>query len=238
MTKKPFYFRQFSIDDTRCAMKVGTDSVILGALAEPKSAKTILDIGTGSGLLALMLAQKSNACIDAIDIHEPSVKDAILNFKNSAWMNRLNAFHISFQEYAKNAGKMYDLILTNPPYFINSLKSPSQIKNLARHTGSLSPEELLTGVASLLHKSGCFWLILPPELRDNITEKASGFGLFIHKEVVIKAKPDKKANRTVLKLSASKPGKIHSSELIIRNDDGSYHKDYNTLTKDYYIHLH
>src|SRR5664279_2325982 len=128
-----FRFRQFSVEDDQSTMRIGTDAILLGAWADPSKAERILDIGTGCGVIALMMAQKSNARVDAIDINPESVEQACSNFTNSPWRERLTAFHRSFREHAKTADGAYDIIVTNPPWFTNSLRSNDERRNLARH---------------------------------------------------------------------------------------------------------
>jgi tRNA1Val (adenine37-N6)-methyltransferase len=156
-TRKPFRFKQFSVDDSKCAMKVGTDAVLLGAWADVTCAETILDIGTGCGLIALMAAQRSNAHITAIDIDESTTLQSKENFLSSPWHDRLEAIHIEqFQpDY------LFDLIICNPPFFKNALKTPFHERNLARHNDSLSFESLVSHVNILLSENGKFFFILP-----------------------------------------------------------------------------
>src|SRR5271166_5856709 len=129
-----FVFKQFIVKQNKCAMKVGTDAVLLGAWADLPLSGHVLDIGTGTGIIAMMLAQRTIAEIDAIEIDEDAFKQAIGNCQNSKWKDRLNVHHISFQEFARKKYKSYDAIVTNPPYFSNSLKASSESRTRARHT--------------------------------------------------------------------------------------------------------
>ena len=131
-----FTFKQFHVQHDRCAMKVGTDGVLLGCWTDVPAAGSVLDIGTGSGLIALMIAQRTNAQIDAIDIASDAYEQACINFAQSPWNERLKAYIASIQEWQHEA--LYDLIISNPPYFNNSLKNPDKGRELARHTDSLS----------------------------------------------------------------------------------------------------
>ncbi|NJN77877.1 MAG: methyltransferase [Saprospiraceae bacterium] len=156
-TYQPFRFKQFQIHQDKTAMKVGTDGVLLGAWADVLESESILDIGTGTGLIALIIAQRNqNAMVDAVEIDESSYEQAKQNFEESSWTKRLNIYQSSIQDYAKNCGKQYDLIVSNPPYFVNSTKSKQEDKNQVRHTDSLSFEELIKSVNILLEISGRF----------------------------------------------------------------------------------
>ena len=143
-------------------MKVGTDGVLLGSWVQPGNVERILDIGTGTGLIALMMAQKSNAVVDAIDIDEDATRQAEENFSLSPWPERLNAWHQSVQEFAAYTRHRYDLIVSNPPYFMGAHPAPSEARNLARHMDeALSIEELAECVKKLLKPDGRFCVILP-----------------------------------------------------------------------------
>jgi tRNA1Val (adenine37-N6)-methyltransferase len=235
--KQPFQFKRFSITDARCVMKVGTDAVLLGTLTDVRKALNILDIGTGSGVIAIMLAQRSNAHIDAIDIHQPSCEDALVNFKNSPWPGRLNIHHSSLADFVKATKTKYDLIVSNPPFFDKGLKSPSEEKNIAKHSGTLSFGNLLEGVKYLLDPIGYFSLILPYSERNNFISIALSHNLFLNREIPILPKAKKPANRMVLEFSNLKPEKIHYSELPIRDSSGSFHEKYVLLTNDFYLNL-
>ncbi|MEE0972800.1 MAG: methyltransferase, partial [Paludibacteraceae bacterium] len=154
-----FRFKQFTVYQDRCAMKVGTDGVLLGVLADVSKATRILDIGTGTGLIALMLAQRQkDAHVDAIEIDEQAAQQAQENIAQSPFCY-IHVHTTALQAY--NSTQPYDLIVSNPPYFVDSLKAPNAARNLARHTDSLSFADLLQGAERLLHNDGCFWVILP-----------------------------------------------------------------------------
>jgi len=235
--RQPFRFKQFSITDEHSAMKVGTDAVLLGALVQAGNALSILDIGTGSGILALMLAQKSNAEIDGIDIHEASCKDAEKNFSESAWKTRLRVYHTSLNELAKRSRKKFDLIVTNPPFFNYCLKPPSFDKILAKHSAGMSHSELLQGVRKLLKDTGQFWVILPFTEGKVFLDLAESCSLYMNKEILIRPKSGKPVNRTVMEFRWTKPIHTQCTEVSIRNEYGSYHEDYMRLTEGYYLHL-
>ena len=156
-----FQFKQFSVDQTDCAMKINTDGVLLGAIAEADSPKSILDIGTGTGVIALMLAQRyTDALIDAVEIDKSAAETAERNFKNSFFHERLNIHPVDIFEFDGNLERKYDLIVSNPPFYINSLESPEGRKTLAKHTEANFFEMLLKNIARFLTDKGCCWLIL------------------------------------------------------------------------------
>ncbi len=179
MSNPYFRFKQFTVYHDRCAMKVGTDGCLLGAWTPLPSSTTnpihVLDVGTGSGLIALMLAQRlPNAIIDAIDIDPGAIEQATFNFAQSPWPNRLRAHLCSLQEWHSHLtpssqwNGLYDLIVSNPPYFINSLPNPDQQRNMARHTDTLSYAELFSCCTQLLSPTGIFSIILPASAESEI----------------------------------------------------------------------
>lgn len=235
--RKPFQFKRFNVQDENCAMKVGTDAVVLGAWINAENSKSILDIGTGSGIIALMLAQKSSATIDAIDIDSASIHDAEKNFKESPWSEKLKAIHCSLSAYAYQSEKKYDLILSNPPYFINSLKSVSERKNISKHTSTLNHEELLSGAKSLITPEGRFSVIIPYDQVDSFVNIALVEGLFCINKLIIYPTKKKPANRIILEFSLNRSDKTKEGELTIRDNLGSFTEQYKNLTKDFYLNF-
>jgi len=232
-----FRFKQFTVEDERSTMRIGTDAILLGAWADPGPATSILDIGTGCGVISLILAQKSETFIDAIDIDEESVKQAESNFSISPWSERLSAKLISLQELGKSSEKKYECIITNPPFFTGSLKSPDIRKNLARHTSSLSREDLVSGILHLLTKDGSFFLILPAAESSRFTTLAESAGLFIQKEMQVKPKKGNPVNRVLSRFGFDPCSSPSSEELVIRNEDSTFTKEYIDFTDDYYFSL-
>ncbi len=216
-------------------MKIGTDAVLLGAWINPKRSKSILDVGAGSGIIALMMAQKTDVKIDAIDIDFPSIQEAKTNFKNSPWSDNLKAIHISLSDFVKQTNKKYDLILSNPPYFNNSLKSPSDKKNLSKHASTLPHKELLLGVKKLISPDGIFAVIIPYDLMSSFINTALIEGLYCNKKLVIYPTPKKPANRILIEFSLNRPSHLNEDELIIRNDSGNFTEEYKIFTRDFYL---
>lgn len=235
--RKPFQFKQFSIRDENSALKVGTDAVLLGASINTENSKSILDIGCGSGIIALMMAQKSNSTIDAIDIDFESVEEAKINFENSPWSDQLIAKHVSLSDHVKQSKKKYDLIVSNPPFFNNSLKSPSDRNNLSKHTSSLSHEELLSGVKNLLSADGVFAVIIPFDQMTSFLNMALIEGLYCLQKLIIYPTPKKPVNRIILELSKNQPVKSKEDSLTIRDASGNFTEQYKTQTRDYYLNF-
>lgn len=234
MPNSYFRFKQFAVRQEKSAMKVGTDGVMLGAWVEIGLAKTILDIGTGTGLIALMLAQRSNATIDAVEIDEQSAIQATENVENSRWRNRVKVYQSSFQSFAKHSAQQYDLIVSNPPYFTKSLKPPAIARTIARHNDQLPHSELLTGVSRLLATEGRFVGIFPYIEGNVFVAEASAHNLFCNKKLNILGKTNGTVKRVMLEFSRVK-SPFSEDNLAIRNTNGEYTPEYIDLTKDFYL---
>lgn len=215
-------------------MKVNTDAVLLGAYAEVEKSKRILDIGTGSGIIALMLAQRSKAIIDAVEIDPESARQAGENFRNSPWNTRLKVNYASFREFFTSCPINYHVVVSNPPFFSKSLKSPFPYKSLAKHNDNLTYEELLAGVKRLLDKDSSFYVILPYIETRMFREKALAEGLFLIRELLIHPKQGKPVNRVISCLGLFKK-EVCSRQINIRMENGLYSEEYKKLTCDYYL---
>jgi tRNA1Val (adenine37-N6)-methyltransferase len=235
MANNEFVFKQFRILQDKCAMKVGTDAVLLGAWVDTSGAQKILDIGTGTGIIALMLAQKSSAEIDAIDIDSNAFLQASENIENSKWANRVKAHHKSIQHYLSSCNNKYDLIVSNPPYFVDSSKAIEESRTNARHTDCLSFDDLLNGVIQLLANSGKFYIILPVKESQIFKEMAQKQKLFLTKLTRVITRPDKPEKRFLMKFELHE--KPHEEDHIIIEEEGRhcYSVAYKELTKDYYL---
>lgn len=239
-----FRFKQFFVEDSRCAMKVGTDGVLLGAWTplrgyglQVTGYGRILDVGAGSGLVALMLAQRCpGAHIDAIDIDEAAVAQAKENFSHSPWHDRLDAFVSPLQDWQSGP---YDLIVSNPPYFQNSLKNPDKGRQTARHTDTLSYAELLQHSARLLTENGQLALILPAEAETEVREMAEQYSLYCTHVTRVYSKESKPVRRVLLQFEKSKSRDLEISPkedtLILEDDKGGRSAAYQELTKDFYL---
>ena len=216
-------------------MKVGTDSVLLGCLTSINDAINCLDIGTGTGILSLMLAQRNNEfIIDAIEIDEQAFEQANNNFTSSKFTHQIQAHCCALQNFV--SVKKYDLIISNPPYFIG--KNNFGINDLqrakARHDNDLSFEELIHSVIKLLSETGTFSLILPIAEAIIFKELALKKGLFVNKEIFIKPKPNKEPNRMIMEFSLLPKEKI-TNEFVIYNEDNSQTEAYKNLTSEFYL---
>lgn len=231
-----FAFKEFEVKQSNCAMKVGTDAVLLGAWGNLPETGHTLDIGTGTGIIAMMAAQRSNTTIDAIEIDEDAYKDALENCKNSKWSNRINVHHISFQKFVRSASRKYDVILTNPPYFSNSVPSASESRTVARHTGNLCFEELIDGIASLLLKEGSFATILPLKEAEDLSAIAKRYGLYPSRITRVKTTCLKPEKRMLLQFEFHKTTPKEEI-LIIENEHHSYSADYKNLTQNFYLNF-
>lgn len=231
-----FNFKQFSVNDDRSTMKVGTDAVLLGAWANVDNISTILDIGTGCGVIALMLAQRSNHPIDAFEIDQEACKQAKENVKQSPWDKLITVQHKSLQEYVRVIKRKYGLIVCNPPYFTNSLLSENTKRNIARHSYNLPLDILAESVSKLLYKEGRFCVILPLDESDKFRQIALNFDLYCIKRTYIYSKPDVDPIRVLSEFQFKKLP-IETSSIVLRNTDDSYTDEYKNLTKDFYLNF-
>lgn len=231
----PFKFKQFEVDDSLCAMKIGTDAVLLGAWTNCIGAKKILDIGTGSGLLALMMAQKSNAEITAIDIEENACKQAHINFENSKWKNRINLKHISLQNFSAECTDKFDVIISNPPYFKNSLKPEKINRTIARHTDTLNIGELMSCSAKLMHAESTCNIIFPTDHIKELMQEASRNNMYLVRICEIQPNAEKKANRVMMRFSLTPKNLIQEKIVIELDKRHHYTNEYILLTKDFYL---
>lgn len=238
MANNYFQFKQFTILQNQAAMKVGTDGVLLGAWANCSNSQRALDIGTGTGLIALMMAQRNlNLTIDAIDIDANAIADAHKNFNSSSWANRLFLHHVSLQNFITKDQVPYDLIVTNPPFFINSLKPNHESRSQARHTDTLSTSALFFAVKQLLQPNGRFCAIIPTEILPEYKLQGAIHLLNIIKLTWIKTTPTKAPKRVLIEYTFQS-GLTHESTLIIE-DKGrhQYSDDYKSLTQNFYLNF-
>ena len=228
-----FRFKQFTIHQDACAMKVGTDGVLLGVLADVTGATHLLDIGTGTGLVALMLAQRNpNMSIDAIEIDSKAAQQAAENVAQSPWP-QIRVHCAALQTYTAN--QPYNLIVSNPPYFVNSLKAPKAARTTARHTDSLSFTELIEGVDRLLSPSGKFWVILPKDEQTNFCQLAQAKGLYPYRLIDIYPRADKPAKRIVMGFSRTQTTAQQEHLVIEKEQRHQYTDAFAQLTAPFYL---
>lgn len=237
MSSQEFVFKQFKVHQDKCAMKVGTDAVLLGAWVNASGAKTILDIGTGTGIISLMLAQKSDydALIDAIDIDKNAYLQAQENFSECKWKDRIQIHHTSLQQYVVNSKRKYDLIVSNPPYFVDSSKALEESRTYARHTDQLSFSDLLEGVLNLLSHTGRFYMILPTKESQLFREMAEEQKLYVTRLTRVITRTDRPEKRLLMAFEFIQKTIEENSIVIEQDERHSYTDQYKELTKDYYI---
>ncbi len=235
---KPFYFKQFAIFQDRCSMKIGTDGVLLGAWADVSNAKTALDIGTGSGVIAIMIAQRtSSATIHAVEIDTEACTQAQENMLNAPWAARLTAFNTSIQDFASTHHHAYDLIISNPPFFTGGTFSNNQNRNSVRHTIKLPHGDLLSAVRTLLSEEGKFCVILPFIEGLRFQELAQSYNLYCTKITEVRPKADKPIERLLLQFERQEHP-ILKNELIIQYDGiNEWTEAYVALTGDFYLYM-
>lgn len=229
-----FHFKHFSLYHDRSTMKVGTDAVLLGAWVSVKPTDWVLDIGTGCGILPLMLAQRGVAKVHAVDIDEASALEAAENFQASQWGRQLFAFHADIRHFALQCA--YDLIISNPPFFINSFKCDVDRRNQARHTDtSLTFADLIAAVRRLLKPDGRFVVVLPERESHEFLPLAEQNNLYLSRKENIIPIEGKDPNRVNLELRYGKPETFEMKKLVIRRNDGSFSDDYQSRVSDFYL---
>ena len=217
-------------------MKVGVDGVTLGAWSDVANTESILDVGTGSGLIALMLAQRSDAKITAIDIDIECINQAKENVERSNWRSKISVFYSSFQDFAEKTQEKFDLIVCNPPFFINSLKSPSKNRTQARHNNMLSHPDLIENSKKLLSEKGKLCVILPVVEGNQFIELSEKNNLFCSKKVTVFPNYEKPAKRFLLEFRKEKR-ECEESKLIIEKERNVYTPEYAEFVKDFYLKL-
>lgn len=256
-----FSFKQFTVYQDRCAMKVGTDGVLLGAWADVTGVQQILDIGTGTGLIALMLAQRCRAQVTAVDLDEGAVEQARLNAAASPWADRIRVEQADICRFAPP--ERFDLVVSNPPYFADALKCPNRQRSLARHTDSLDFVQLMQAMARLLQPEGRACVVIPADGRDAMQEAARRVGLFLERQTWVHTKPEAEPKRVLLSFCFGKEAVVgagggcsgldavpgvrtdewegaaepQTDHLTIELARHVYSEDYIALTRDFYLKM-
>jgi len=234
-----FQFKQFSVNQDQTAMKIGTDGVLLGAWTPiENNPKAVLDIGTGTGILALMLAQRSNADqIDALEIDESAYEQAVKNFENSPWGDRLFCFHAGLDEFVDDPEDEYDLIVSNPPFFSEEYRSDNEQRDLARFQDAMPFEELAEAADLLLSENGIFSVIIPFNEEDRFIELCAEVELFPIKVTRVKGASNTKIVRSLLAFKRYELSVLTADELVIEISRHEYTPEYIALTKDFYLKM-
>jgi len=235
---KPFNFKQFTIAQDQCAMKVGTDGVLLGAWATLNHFPfSILDIGAGTGLIALMSAQRSNAeLIDALEIDDAAYEQCVANFENSPWADRLFCYHASLEEFADEIDDKYDLIISNPPFYSEDYKSENQQRDLARFADAMPFDHLVDSASKLLSENGKFTVIIPFKEEQRFINLSKNIQLLPNRILRVKGNPKSEIKRSLIEFSFSKTS-TEIEELIIETGRHDFTQDYINLTKDFYLKM-
>ena len=241
MKNKKFQFKEFEVSHSKSAMKIGTDGVLLGAWTKiDENVNSVLDVGAGTGILALQMAQRSFAeTIDAVEINPDAFEECVNNFENSPWGDRLYCYHASFTEFYSEIDDTYDLIISNPPFFAEHPDSELQntSREQARFQEHLNFNDLLLGVSKLLSDHGEFSLILPFTEYKSFISIAEEFHLYPSSILYVKGQPSSPIKRTLLNFSRNKTEYISTEELIIEYSRHQYTQEYVNLVKDFYLKM-
>ena len=229
-----FRFKEFEINQQGCAMKINTDGVLLGATVSADNPTRILDIGTGTGVITMMLAQRfPKAEVDAVEIDEEAFIRSQDNFQKSPFQSRLQGFQGSFEELKPN--EKYDLIVSNPPFYTNSLHNPDSRKKLARHTDFDFFDKILVFAQEYLSEHGQLNLILPVELAEYVIDKGKALDLCLSKSFSIKSFADSEVIRNIITLTKQKVENTIQKDFIIYQEKGVYSEDYRTVLKPFFL---
>ncbi len=235
MSRNYFKFKQFTIQQEHAPFKITTDSVMLGAWADFHGARNILDIGTGTGVLALMAAQRTDANIVAIEPDPGAFMQAGLNISDSPWHERITLINTGVQDYFPKAGLLFDAVITNPPFFVDSLPNPDPGKAMARHSLTLSFRELLEAAIRLMVPSGTLHLVLPVNEAGQVIEIAGSLGLYCQRKLNVRPAPETPPSRVLMTLGYSQ-GNVEESTIVIeKGGRHNYSDEYVSLTKDFYL---
>jgi tRNA1Val (adenine37-N6)-methyltransferase len=237
MANSYFKFKEFIIYQDKAVFKVVTDGVLLGASAEIEDSKRILDIGTGTGLIAIMAAQRSDAEIISIEPEEASFVQATGNISLCKWSERMRVIHSGFRDYYMTATEKFDTIITNPPYFRDSLKNPDHLKSTSRHAGSLTSFEILEGANILLGDNGNLQIILPYREGNLFISEALEYGFYCNRIINVKPIPDRDVKRLIMKFEKARKQLSEKSLTIETGIRHQFTEEYKEITRDFYLNF-
>lgn len=234
-----FSFKQFTVQQDKCAMKIGTDGVLLGAWCPiDNNPFSVLDIGAGTGILSLMLAQRSNAeQIDSLEIDEEAYEQCVENFENSPWSDRLFCFHAGLDEFVDEPEDEYDIIISNPPFYSEDYKTDSSQRDLARFQDALPFEDLIEAADLLLSENGIFAVIIPFKEEEKFIDLCAEAELYPVKVTRVKGSPITEIKRSLLAFKRYELPVLETDELVIETSRHQYTDEYIELTKDFYLKM-
>ena len=234
-----FKFKQFTLNQDRCAMKIGTDAVLLGAWCPiDNTPKSILDIGAGTGVLALMLAQRTNADqIDALEIDEEAYEQCVENFEASAWADKLFCYHAGLDEFVDEPEDEYDLIISNPPFYSEDFKTENEQRDLARFQDAMPFEDLIEAADLLLSENGLFAVVIPYKEEERFIDLCAEYELYPVKATRVKGSHKTPIVRTLLAFKRFELSVLTADELVVEINRHEYTDDYINLTQDFYLKM-
>ncbi|HAN4552462.1 TPA: tRNA(1)(Val) (adenine(37)-N(6))-methyltransferase TrmN [Escherichia coli] len=238
LRRNGFTFKQFFVAHNRCAMKVGTDGILLGAWAPVARVKRCLDIGAGSGLLALMLAQRTDdsVMIDAVELESEAAAQAQENINQSPWAKRINVHTADIQQWITQQTVRFDLIISNPPYYQQGVECSTPQREQARYTTTLDHPSLLTCAAECITEEGFFCVVLPEQIGNGFTELALSMGWHLRLRTDVAENEARLPHRVLLAFSPQ-AGECFSDRLVIRGPDQNYSEAYTALTQAFYLFM-
>lgn len=234
-----FKFKQFAVNQDRCAMKIGTDAVLLGAWCPiDNNPKAILDIGAGTGILALMLAQRTNADqIDALEIDEEAYEQCVENFEGSPWADKLFCYHAGLDEFVDDPEDEYDLIISNPPFYSEDFKTENEQRDLARFQDAMPFEDLIEAADLLLSENGTFAVVIPYKEEERFIELCAEYELYPVKATRVKGSYKTPIVRSLLAFKRFELSVLTADELVVEINRHEYTDDYINLTQDFYLNM-
>ncbi len=235
MDCRPFFFKKFGMFHHRSTMRIGTDAVLFAQWVDVSSSDNALDIGTGSGIIPLILAQKGVGSVDAVELDLDSYEEASLNFDISVYSDKLRVVQNDVNVYAENVTKKYDLIVSNPPYYASDVKPIKEKKVMARHVSTLSFRDLLLSARKMMKDDARFALVLPFYESKLFIKEAEGLGFYLQKEFLISPIDGKEPNRVNMQFVLNEVKEVETKLFTIRNKDYSYTEEYKEFLKDYYL---